>query len=326
MMQTRKTVVVFLALAGVLALKANAATEVYPSQPITIIVPYTAGGPSDALLRIVGERIQRSLGRPVVIDNVGGAAGRIGTGRGARATPDGYTLINGGSGTHVTNGAVYPLTYNVVSDFEPIALLANTPQLIVAKRATPANDLRELIAWLKANPDKASQGTSGIGSNSHVAGAFFQKLTGTRFQFVPYRGTAMTDLVSGHVDLMIDQASNALTQIRSGTIKAYAVAAKNRMVVAPEIPTVDEVGLPGFHVHNWYALFAPKGTPKPIISTLNHAVVEALAEAPVRTRLAGLGYELFPREEQTPEALHAFQKADIEKWWPIIREAGIKAE
>jgi tripartite-type tricarboxylate transporter receptor subunit TctC len=277
-------------------------------------------------LRTLAERMRASLNQPIIVDNVGGAAGRIGTGRGARAAPDGYTLINGGSGTHVTNGAVYTLNYDVVRDFEPVALLADTPQMIVARNTMPASDLRALIAWLKANPDKASQGTTGVGSNSHLAGAFLQKLTGTRFQFVPYRGTAMQDLVAGRIDLMIDQASNALTQVRSGNIKAYAVASKGRLSVAPDIPTADEAGLPGFHISNWYAIFAPKGTPKPIIDILNGAVVNALADPAVSARLTDLGYELFPREQQTPEALAAFHKADIEKWWPIIKAAEIRAE
>jgi tripartite-type tricarboxylate transporter receptor subunit TctC len=325
-MHIGKSAFALLTIAAISAFADNTAAAGYPSHPISIIVPYTAGGPSDALLRILAARIQTSLGQPVIIENVGGAAGRIGTERGARAAPDGYTLINGGSGTHVTNGAVYSLKYDVLRDFEPVALLANTPQLVVTKNAIPASDLAGLIAWLKTNPDKALQGTSGIGSNSHVAGVFFQKLTGTRFQFVPYRGTAITDLVAGHIDLMIDQASNALAQVHSGTIRAYAVASENRMAVAPEIPTVDDAGLPGFHISNWYALFAPKGTPKPIIDTLNGAVVEALTDPVVQKRLVELGYELFPRSQETPAALHAYHKADIEKWWPVIKEAGIKAD
>jgi tripartite-type tricarboxylate transporter receptor subunit TctC len=325
-MQMRKMVLASLTVAVTLDVVASATAQVYPTRSITIIVPYAAGGPSDTLLRTLAERMRASLNQPVIVDNVGGAAGRIGTGRGARAAPDGYTLINGGSGTHVTNGAVYTLNYDVVRDFEPVALLADTPQMIVARNTMPASDLRGLIAWLKANPDKASQGTTGVGSNSHLAGAFLQKLTGTRFQFVPYRGTAMQDLVAGRIDLMIDQASNALTQVRSGNIKAYAVASEGRLAVAPDIPTADEAGLPGFHISNWYAIFAPKGTPKPIIDILDGAVVNALADPAVRARLADLGYELFPREQQTPEALAAFHKADIEKWWPIIKEAGIRAE
>jgi tripartite-type tricarboxylate transporter receptor subunit TctC len=226
----------------------------------------------------------------------------------------------------MANGAVYTLSYDVLKDFEPIALLADTPQLIVARKTMPANDLRQLIAWLKANPDTASMGTSGVGSYSHLAGVFFQKQPGTRFGFVPYRGTAMQDLVSGQIDLMIDQTSNALPQIRSGNIKAYALAAKTRLAEAPDIPMVDEVGLPGFHFSHWYAFFAPKDTPKPIIDTLNAATVEALADPAVRRRLADLGLEIFPREQQTPEALATYHKADIEKWWPTIKAAGIRAE
>ena len=270
--------------------------QVYPSHPITIIVPFAAGGPSDTLTRILAQRIGATLGQVVIVDNVGGAAGRIGTGRGARAAPDGYTLITGSAGTHMANGAIYTLSYDVLKDFEPVALLAATPQLIVAKKAMPASNLKELIAWLKENPDKASQGTSGVGGYSHLAGVFFQKLTGTRFQFVPYRGTAMNDLVAGHVDLMIDQTSNALPQVRNGNIKAYAVAANRRFAEAADIPTVDEAGLPGFHFSHWYALFAPKNTAKTVIGKLNAAVVEALNDLAVRQRLVDLGQEIFPRE------------------------------
>jgi tripartite-type tricarboxylate transporter receptor subunit TctC len=315
-----------LALAATLPFAASATAQVYPSRPITIIVPFGAGGPSDVLTRILAERMRVSLGQPVIIDNVGGAAGRTGTGRIARAAPDGYTLGHGSAGTHMANGAVYTLNYDVLNDFEPVSLLADTPQLIVAKKAIPANDLLGLIAWLKANPDKASMGTSGVGGYSHLTGVFFQKQTGTRFQFVPYRGTAMQDLVSGQIDLMIDQTSNALPQVRSGNIKAFAVAAKARLAEAPEIPTVDEAGLPGFHFSHWYAFFAPKGTPRTIIDKLNAATVEALANPAVRTRLIDLGLKIFPREQQTPEALAGYHKADIEKWWPIIKAAGIKAD
>ena len=221
-----------LAIAAVLGSASGGMAQVYPSHPITIIVPFAAGGPSDTLTRILAQRIGATLGQVVIVDNVGGAAGRIGTGRGARAAPDGYTLITGSAGTHMANGAIYTLSYDVLKDFEPVALLAATPQLIVAKKAMPASNLKELIAWLKENPDKTSQGTSAVGGYSHLAGVFFQKLTGTRFQFVPYRGTAMNDLVAGHVDLMIDQTSNALPQVRNGNIKAYAVAANRRFAEA----------------------------------------------------------------------------------------------
>jgi tripartite-type tricarboxylate transporter receptor subunit TctC len=325
-MRMRELVLGLLAIAASLEFAAGATAQVYPSHPITIVVPFPAGGPMDTLTRILAERMRSSLGQPVIIDNVGGGAGRIGTGRIARAAPDGYTVGHGSFSTYVVNGGVYALNYDVLNDFEPVGLIADTPMLIVAKKTIPANDLRELIAWLKANPDKASQGTSGVGGASHLAGIFFQKQTGSHFQFVPYRGTAMPDLVAGHVDLMIVQASDALPQVRSGNIKAYAVAAKTRLAVAPDIPTVDEAGLPGFHISIWYAFWVPKATPKNVIAKLNAAAVDALADSTVRARLADLGLEIFPREQQTPEALAAFHKAEIEKWWPIIKAAGIKGE
>jgi tripartite-type tricarboxylate transporter receptor subunit TctC len=272
--------------------------------------------------------LRASLGQPVIIDNVGGGAGRIGAGRGARAAPDGYTLVAGSAGTHMANGALYTLNYDVLKDFEPVSLLAAAPQLIVSKKTMPANDLKELIAWLKANPDKASQGVSGAGGYSHLAGLLFQKQTGTRFQFVFYRGGAlsMQDLMAGQIDLMIDQASNALPQVRSGSIKAYAVAARRRLAEAPDIPTADEAGLPGFYFSHWYAFYAPKGTPRGIIDTLNAAAIEALDDPLVRRRLTDLGLEIFPREQRTPGALAAFHKAEIETWWPIFKAAGIRAD
>jgi tripartite-type tricarboxylate transporter receptor subunit TctC len=325
-MEMGKVILASLVILSAPVFKTSATAQAYPSRPITIVVPFSAGGQSDILIRILAERMRTPLGQPVIIDNVGGAAGRIGTGRLARAAPDGYTIGQGSLGTHVVNGAFHTLNYDVVKDFEPIALIANGPQLIVAKKAMPANDLKELIAWLKANPDKASQGTTGIGATSHLAGAFFQKQTGTRFQFVPYRGTAMPDLVAGNVDLMIDQAATALPQLRSGSIKGYAVASNTRMTIAPDLPTVDEAGLPGFHISNWFGLWAPKATPKAVIAKLNSSVTEALADPSVRARLAELGLEIFPPAQQTPEALAAFLKAEIEKWGPIIREAGIKGE
>ena len=298
----------------------------YPSRPITVVVPYTAGGPSDTITRIVADGMRSSLGQPIVIENVGGAAGRIGTGRVARSAPDGYTFVAGNISTQVVNGGVFTLNYDVVKDFEPISLLVETPYVVAARKSLPADTLKELIAWLKANPNRASQGTIGVGGTSQLVGVLFQKETGTQFQSIPYRGTAIQDLVAGHVDLMFDQASNALPQVRGGTIKAYALTAKNRLAVAPEIPTVDEAGLPGFYASNWYAYWAPKDTPKHIVAKLNTAVVDALAEPTVRRRLAELGLEIFPREQQTTEALATFHKAEIEKWWPIIKAAGIKGE
>ena len=270
----------------VIAAVNTASAQVYPSRPLTLVVPFPAGGSTDAIGRIVAERMRVSLGQPVIIENVGGAGGSIGVGRVARATPDGYTLDIGQWDTHVANGATFSLSYDVLKDFEPVALISSNPFLILAKKAMPADDLKSLIAWLKGNPDKASQAIPTAGS--HVAGILFQKETGTRFAFVPYRGggPAMQDLVAGQIDLMIIQAAVALPQVRAGAIKAYAVTASSRFPAAPDIPTVDEAGLPGIHISGWFALFAPKGTPTEVVTKLNTAVVEALADPTVRARLA----------------------------------------
>lgn len=315
-----------IAVAAAFAASPPAAAQDFPSRPVTIIVPYPAGGQSDSLVRIVADRMRVSLGQPVVIDNVSGATGRIGTQRLARAAPDGYTIGQGGAPTHVVSPAINTLSYDVIKDFEPVALLGYTAYVILARKTMPANNLQELIAWLKANPDKASQGTTGIGSGTHLMGVFFQKHTGTRYAFVPYRGSAITDLIAGNIDLMIDPTSSALPLVRGGNAKAYAVTDKTRLAVAPEIPTVDEAGLPGFHFTNWFSLYAPRGTPHDAIAKLNVAVVESLADETVRQRLANLGLEIYPREQLTPEALRAFNQAEIERWWPIIRAAGIKGQ
>jgi tripartite-type tricarboxylate transporter receptor subunit TctC len=305
-----------------------ASAQVYPSRPITMVVPFPPGGPLDTVARITAEAMRVTLGQPVIIENAAGAAGTLGVGRVARAAGDGYTISAGFVGTHVINGATYTLQYDLLKDFEPISLIASNSWLIVAKKAMPANDLKDLIAWLKANPDKASQGTIGAGSPHHVAGVFFQKETGTTFQFVPYRGAApaMQALVAGQIDMIIDSPTIAMPQVRAGNIKGYAVAAKSRLATAPDIPTVDEAGLPGFYVSSWSGLWAPKGTPKEVIAKLSTAVANGLADAVVRSRFADIGMQVFPREQQTPEALRAHQKAEIEKWWPIIKEAGLKAE
>jgi len=315
-------IAVLIALANV----AQAWAQSFPSRPITVIVPYPPGGQSDVLVRVIAEGMRASLGQPVIIDNVSGATGRIGTGRLARSAPDGYTIGQGAAPTHVVSPAINKLNYDVVKDFEPVALLADAAFLIVARKTLPANNLQELIAWLKANPDKATYGTTGIGSGTHLTGIFFQRETGTRFAFVPYRGSATQDLLAGNIDLMIDPASSALPQVRSGNSKAFAVTAKSRLAAAPDIPTVDEAGLPGFYFSNWFAFFAPGGTPQPVIARLNAAVMDSLADTTVRERLANLGLEIFPREQQTPQALAAFHKAEIARWWPIIKAAGIKAE
>jgi tripartite-type tricarboxylate transporter receptor subunit TctC len=305
-----------------------ATAQLYPSRPITLVVPFATGGPTDVIARVMAERMGSSLGQSVIVENITGAGGSIGAGRVARAAPDGYTIIIGIWGTHVVNAAIYALSYDVVADFEPIALLAETPDLIVAKNTMPAKDLNGLIAWLKANPGRATAGTAGVGSPPHIGAIFFQIATATHFTMVPYRGAgpAMQDLVAGHIDLLIDSPITALPHVRAGDIKAYAVTAKSRLTAAPEIPTTDEAGLPGFHFSNWFAFFAPKGTPKPIIDRLNAATVEALADPNVRPRLAELGQDIFPRDQQTPAALAKLQKADIETWWPIIKAAGIKGE
>ena len=310
-----------------LALPRIARAQTYPSRPITMIVPYTAGGPTDTVGRVVAERMRAELGQPVVLENVAGAGGSIGLGRLARSAPDGYTINVGNWSAHVINGAIYSLLYDLKTDFEPIALLAQAPQMVVAKKATPADDLKGFIAWLKANP-KTTAGTAGIGSPPHIGGVLLQNMTGATLQFVHYRGVALAtqDLVAGQIDMAIADVTTATPQVRAGTIKAYAVAAPTRLPALPDVPTADEAGLPGFHVATWNALFAPKGTPKAIIEKLNAAAVTALADPAVRARFAAVGQEIPPREQQTPEALAALNKADIEKWWPIVKAANIKAE
>jgi tripartite-type tricarboxylate transporter receptor subunit TctC len=304
------------------------AQQPYPSRPVTIIVPFAAGGPTDVIARTMAQHMRTSLGQSVIVENVAGANGNIGVGRVARAAPDGYTISIGHWSTHVVNGAVYPLMHDVLKDFEPISLIATNSYLVVAKHAVPANDLKSFIAWLKANPDKASEGTAGPGSPQHVGGVFFQQATGTRFLFVPYRGAApaMQDLLASQIDFIIDDPTNSLPHVRAGKIKAFAVTARSRLAAAPDVPTVDEAGLPGFYFSRWHALWAPKGTPRDVITKLNSAVVGALADPAVSSRLTDLGQELFPREQQTPEALGAYHKAEIDKWWPMIKAAGIKAD
>jgi tripartite-type tricarboxylate transporter receptor subunit TctC len=311
-----------------LASTERATAQVYPSRPITMVAPFAAGGPTDAIGRTIAERMRGSVGQPVIVENVTGAAGNIGVGRVARAAGDGYTLGIGAWSTHVVNGAIYTLPFDLLNDFEPISLIATNPNLILAKNAVPANDLRELIAWLKANPDKATLGTAGVGSPPHIAGVFFQRLTGTRFQFVPYRGggPAMQDLIAGQIDLNIPQAAVALPQVSAGKIKAFAVTAKARLSSAPDIPTVDEAGVPGLYISVWHGLWVPKGTPSNVITKLNAAVVDALADPAVRRHLVDLGQDIPPRAQQTLEALRTHHSAEIARWWPIINAANIKAE
>ena len=307
---------------------AGAMAQTYPSQPITVIVPFPAGGPVDTLARILNEPMRASLGQPVIVENVSGAGGSIAVARIARAAPDGHTIILGNWTSYVGTPAIYPMQLDVRKDFEPIALVAISQLMIVGRKSFPADDVRQLIAWLKANPDKATAGTIGVGSPSHVGGLHFQSLTGTRFQFVPYRGAApaLQDLIAGQIDLRFGaEGSQMLPYLRSGAAKAFAIMGGTRWFAAPDIPTIDEAGVPGLHLSFWQAFWAPRATPKAVIDRLNAAVVAALADPAVRARLVDLGQQIPSREQQTPEALAAFHKAEIEKWWPIIKAAGIKA-
>jgi tripartite-type tricarboxylate transporter receptor subunit TctC len=307
------------------AVSCDANVQSYPSRPITMIVSFPAGGASDAAGRIVAEHMTGSLGKPILIENVSGADGSIGTGRAARARPDGYTIDLGAMATHVMNGAFYSLQYDVLNDFAPIAPLATLPQILFARKAMPAKDLGELIAWLKANPNKASAGVQQVGFR--LLTKFFQKETGTQFTLVPYRGSApaLQDLVAGQIDFYFD-APQQLPLMRAGSITAYALTSESRLALAPDIPTFAEMGLPALSYTDWVGLFAPKGTPRNVIGKLNAAAGEALADPAVRSRLADLGMDIFPRKQQTPEALSALVKAEAEKWWPIIKELAIKAE
>ncbi len=310
------------------ALIASTQAQTYPNRTVTLIVPVSAGGPTDAIARTLAERMGAALGQPVVVENVTGAAGNIGVGRVERAPPDGYTIGIGLTSTHVFNGAIYHLPFDLVSDFAPIALVASNPQLIVSRNDVPAKDLRELIAWLKAKPGLATMATIGPGSPAHIAGVLFEGITGTRLQFVPYRGGApgMQDLLGGRIDLMIPQPSLALPQIRAGKIRAYGVTSTERIASAPQIPSVDEAGAPGLHISIWHGLWAPKDTAAPVIAKLNAAAMEALADPRVRQRFAEMGQDIPPVVQQTPAALAAFQRAEIAKWWPIIKTAGIESQ
>jgi len=320
-------IVLALATPGAIAATTVAHAQTYPARPITMNVPFAAGGPTDTIARVVAQRMSGKLGQSIIIENVTGADGTIGVGRVARAAPDGYLLSVGQWSTHVLNGAAYALPYDLLKDFEPVALMSTNPLVIVTYKGVPAANLKELIDWLQANPQRAAVG---IGSMAHrVSAVYFQNLTGTSLTLVPYRGgaPAMQDMMAGQIQMMFDQAVTSLPLVRAGSTRPYAVTAATRLAAAPDLPTVDESGLPGFHIAVWTALWAPRATPRAIIDRLNAAVVEAVADPAVRRRLTEeLGQDIPPRAQQTPEALYAYQKAEIEKWWPLIKAANIRPE
>ncbi len=316
------------ALLGLALAGPAAAAEDYPTRPITMIVPFPAGGATDTLARYLGERMRAILGQPIIVENVGGAAGSLGVARAVRSPADGYTLSIGTSTTHMLTGGLYALQFDLLADLEPVILIGSEPLLIVGKKSLPADDLKGLIAWLKANPDKASVGIAGVGATGHLTGISFQKETATKFQFVPYRGNgpAMQDLLAGQIDFMIEPSSNFKALVAAGSVKPFAVTGKTRLPSSPAIPTADEAGLPGFFASLWYGLWVPKSTPKEIIAKLNATMVQILADPAVKARFDELGIQITPSAQQSPEALRAYQKAEAERWWPIIKASGLKAE
>jgi tripartite-type tricarboxylate transporter receptor subunit TctC len=309
-------------------ISSNARADNFPSHPITLVVPFSAGGPTDAMARILGDHMRSTLGQPILIENVTGAGGSLGVGRVVRAAPDGYTVSIGHLGTHAANGAIYKLGYDLVADLEPVAMLPSNPMVVVSKNAIPAKSLQELLAWLRAQPAPPIAGTAGAGSGSHIAGLYFESVTGIKLQYVPYRGTApaLTDLVAGQIDIIVDQLSNSIAQIRAGTIRAYAVTDDKRVETASDIPTTDEAGQPGFHMTLWSGLWVPKNTPKDIVAKLNAAVVAAMNDPAVRKKFEDLGLQMPPKDRLSPEALGEWQKAEIAKWWPMIKAANVRVE
>jgi tripartite-type tricarboxylate transporter receptor subunit TctC len=311
-----------------LAPTAMAAAPDYPARAVTMIVPFPAGGATDTLARLLAEKMRAVLGQPVIVENVAGAAGSSGVGRAVRSPADGYTLSIGTSTTHMLTGGLYTLPFDLLRDLEPIILIGSEPLLIVGKNSLPADDLKGLIAWLKANPDRASVGVAGVGATGHLTGISFQKATGTRFQFVPYRGNApaMQDLLAGQIDFMIEPSSNFKSLLSAKSVKPYAITGRTRLPSSPDIPIAHEAGLPGFFASLWYGLWVPKGTPKDIIAKLNATMVQVLANPSVRGRLDDLGIQISPLDQQSPESLRALQKAEAERWWPIIKASNLKGE
>ena len=317
-----------IAVAAVLQHAPAALAQNFPTRPITMVVPLGVGGSTDIVGRIIAQGMGDALGQTIVVENTTGAGGTIGEGRVARATPDGYTIAIGQWGTNVANGAIYPLNYDLMKDFVPIGLIATQPFLVTARKSMPAKNLTELVAWLRANSDKATMGNSGIGSPSHVGGILFIKALGSKITMVPFRGAGESTqaLLGEQIDVLLNTPAVSVEQMRAGAIKAYAVTAPQRVALAPDIPTTDEAGMPGFYFSFWHALWAPKGTPKEVVAKLNEGLRHALADPGVRKKLIDLAQEIFPPEQQTPEALGTFQQAEIDKWWPIIKEAGIKVQ
>lgn len=321
-----KKFLLLVSLVSLAVVSPGALAESFPTRAVTMVVPFAAGGPVDTVARILSEPMRKSLGQPIVVESTTGAGGSIGVGRVARAAPDGYTLSIGHWSTHVVNGAVYQLNYDLLNDLEPVGMIGGNPMIVVSKPDVPAASLRELVAWVKANQEKVNVGTAGAGSSTHIAGIYFQNEIGAKLQFIPYKGTgpAMKDLMGGQIDMMVDQLSNSLPQVKAARIRGYAITAKERSAAAPDVPTVDEAGLPGLHISIWYGIWVPKGTPKDVVAKLNQAVKDALADPDTRKRLGDLGMEIVPLDRQTPEALGAHQRAEVEKWWPIIKAANIK--
>ena len=305
-----------------------AAAQNYPTRAMTMIVPFPAGGATDTLARFLAEKMRAVLGQPVIIENVAGAAGSLGVGRAVRSAADGYTLSIGTSTTHMLTGGLYALQFDLLKDLEPVIQIGSEPLLIVGRKSLPADDLKGLIAYLKANPDKASVGIAGVGATGHLTGISFQKETGTRFQFVPYRGNApgMQDLLAEQIDFMIEPSSNFKSLVGAGSVKPYAITGRTRLPSSPDIPTADEAGLPGFFASLWYGLWVPKNTPKDIVAKLNATMVQVLADPPVQKRFAELGIQITAPAQQSPEALRVYQKAESERWWPIIKASNIKVD
>jgi tripartite-type tricarboxylate transporter receptor subunit TctC len=322
LLTVRVAALVFLAWAGM------AAAQNYPTRAMTMIVPFPAGGATDTLARFLAEKMRAILGQPVIIENVAGAAGSLGVARAVRSAVDGYTLSIGTSTTHMLTGALYALQFDLLKDLEPVIQIGSEPLLIVGRKSLPADDLKGLIAYLKANPDKASVGIAGVGATGHLTGISFQKETGTRFQFVPYRGNApaMQDLLAEQIDFMIEPSSNFKSLVGAGSVKPYAITGRTRLPSSPDIPTADEAGVPGFFASLWYGLWVPKDTPKDIIAKLNATMVQVLADPSVQKRFDELGIQITPLARQSPEALRGFQKAEAERWWPIIKASNLRAE